>query len=400
MNILEKKSFCILPWMHLATHPIGTVTPCCVTDMTNNVSTSVNEDGNHLFLSKDTLEDITNSKNFNEIRKQMLNGEFPSVCQRCYKYDDNGIESKRIESNNKFSEFIDGCFNNTNLDGSLKDVNYNYVELRLGTVCNLKCVTCNPFSSNRWNQDIDAFKDTEFEKDYFKCGIKTEWYRDQSFYDELYSKCNNLKEIWINGGEPTLIKEHGYFLEKFIADSSCKNIDLHYSINMTAVPDVFIEIWKKFRKIRIHLSIDDLGERNDYIRYGAKWNVILDSFNKILEYKDKFNLEVCQTISAYNVYNIDNFKKFTLDNDIIVAHNYVHSPSFQHISIIPDEMKIEILNNIIYMRDDEIERLKMELYRPVGGNEFKKFLNFVNILDLSRNVKITDYLFEWRKYFE
>jgi hypothetical protein len=36
----DGKSFCTLPFIHLATHPIGTSTPCCITDMTNDMSTA------------------------------------------------------------------------------------------------------------------------------------------------------------------------------------------------------------------------------------------------------------------------------------------------------------------------------------------------------------------------
>jgi sulfatase maturation enzyme AslB (radical SAM superfamily) len=169
---------------------------------------------------------------------------------------------------------------------------------------------------------------------------------------------------------------------------------------MTAVPDRFIEIWKKFRKVRIHLSIDDIGERNDYIRYGSKWSQILENFEKIVQYKDVFNLEVCQTVSAYNVHNIDNFKKFTLDYNLVISHNYVHYPSFQQVNVIPEEMKQEILNNIQYMRNDEVDRLKIELFKPKNNNDEEKFFEFVKVLDASRNVKITDYLNEWKKYFE
>ena len=394
----ENKSFCVLPWIHLATHPIGTVTPCCITDMTDSISTAAHPNGQHFFLGKDKLEDITNSDKFNQVRKQMINGEYPKICQKCYKYEDGGVESKRIESNKKFGEFIDNCFQNTNEDGSLKNVNYNYVELRLGTVCNLKCVTCNPFSSNRWNEDVDIFKGTEFEKDYFKCDIRTEWYRDHNFYDELYSKCNDLKEIWINGGEPTLIREHGYFLEKFISDNSSKNVDLHYSINMTNLPDNFIEIWKKFRKVRIHLSIDDLNERNDYVRTGSKWVNILQNFEKIVKYKDIFNLEVCQTVSALNVFNIDNFKKFTLDYDVVISHNYVHYPTHLHVNVIPDQMKEEILSGIKYMRKDEVDRLKIELFKEKEEGIEDRYYNYVRLLDEHRGVHIEDFLPEWNQY--
>lgn len=147
---------------------------------------------------------------------------------------------------------------NTKENGDLVNVNYKYIELRLGTVWNLKCITCNPFSSNRWNEDVKIFKGTEFEKQYFKNNDKTEWYRSTEFYDDLIKHTPKLEEVWINGGEPTLIKEHSYFLQKLIDNGVAKNVNLHYSINLTRIPDTFIEIWKQFKKVRLSLSIDDL----------------------------------------------------------------------------------------------------------------------------------------------
>ena len=391
----DKKPFCILPFIHLATHPIGTVTPCCITDMDNDMSTS-KKDGLNMFLDKDPIEEIANSVNFKEVRRKMISGEFPSECKTCYFYEKNKIYSKRMESNLKFAHLIDEALENTEEDGTLKSVNYKYIELRLGTVCNLKCVTCNPFSSNRWNEDVDAFKDTEFEKNYFRCDIRTEWFRSQTFYDELLTKCDGLEEVWINGGEPTLIKEHAYFLEKLIEDGRAKNVNLHYSINMWSIPDKFIEIWKKFKHVRLHLSIDDIGERNDYIRHGSKWTSIMNSFDKILQYRDVFKLEVCQTVSCLNVSNIDEFKKFFNQYNMVIAHNYVHHPSFLHVSILPTEMKQGILNNLVHLREDERLRLEAELLKETNEEEFEKFKSYINLLDKKRNNDIRIALPEWK----
>lgn len=391
----DKKPFCILPFIHLATHPIGTVTPCCITDMDNDMSTS-KKDGLNMFLDKDPIEEIANSVNFKEVRRKMISGEFPSECKTCYFYEKNKIYSKRMESNLKFAHLIDEALENTEEDGTLKSVNYKYIELRLGTVCNLKCVTCNPFSSNRWNEDVDAFKDTEFEKNYFRCDIRTEWFRSQTFYDELLTKCDGLEEVWINGGEPTLIKEHAYFLEKLIEDGRAKNVNLHYSINMWSIPDKFIEIWKKFKHVRLHLSIDDIGERNDYIRHGSKWTSIMNSFDKILQYRDVFKLEVCQTVSCLNVSNIDEFKKFFNQYNMVIAHNYVHHPSFLHVSILPTEMKQDILNNLVHLREDERLRLEAELLKETNEEEFEKFKSYINLLDKKRNNDIRIALPEWK----
>jgi organic radical activating enzyme len=392
-------SFCTLPWIHLATHPSGTVSPCCITDMENGVSMA-KKDGQNLLLKESSLEEITNSESFNKLRLDMMENKFPSVCKTCYKNDSNGVKSRRFESNEVYNHLIDSCFTNTNPDGSLKIIDYRYVELRLGTVCNLKCITCNPFSSNKWNEDVSIFKNTEFESNYFKNNVKTEWYRDPQFYDDLLKKCDNLEEVWINGGEPTLIREHAYFLNKLIESGKAKDVNLHYSINVTKIPQEFIDLWMKFKKLKLQLSIDDLGERNDYIRFGSNWEVIVKNLDFISQYKNQFDIEVCQTVSALNVNNINNFKKFVMDYDLITAHNFVHHPSFMHVSILPDKMKREILMNLNFLTDDEVFRLESEMNQTVEDEQLVKFKKFTQLLDTKRKVSIKDYLPEWEEYFQ
>ena len=393
----ENKSFCVLPFIHLATHPIGTITPCCITDMDGDVSSAIDGD-KKLFLGTDSLSDIANSERFTKVRSQMIKGEYPKMCKICQHHDENDIYSKRKESNEKFKHLIDDAVLNTKENGELVNVNYKYIELRLGSVCNLKCITCNPFSSNRWNEDVKIFKGTEFEKQYFKNDDKTDWYRSTEFYDDLIKHTPELEEVWINGGEPTLIKEHSYFLQRLIDNDIAKNIDLHYSINLTRIPDTFIDIWKQFKKVRLSLSIDDLGDRNDYIRTGSSWSVIYKNLQKILEYRDTFSLEICQTVSMLNVYELNEFKKFTDEHEVVLSHNYVNYPSFLHVSNIPTEMKEEILNNIPDLHEWEIERLKDELFKN-ATSELEKFYTYINMLDLKRNVNISESLSEWAKYF-
>ena len=112
--------------------------------------------------------------------------------------------------------------------------------------------------------------------------------------------------------------------------------------------------------MKLQLSIDDLGERNDYIRFGSNWEIINKNLNFISEYKDQFDIEVCQTVSALNVSNINNFKKFVMDHGLITAHNFVHHPSFMHVSIIPDKLKEKILTNLNFLTNEEIFRLESE----------------------------------------
>jgi hypothetical protein len=121
----------------------------------------------------------------------------------------------------------------------------------------------------------------------------------------------------------------------------------------------------------------------------------MENFEKIIQYRDIFRLEVCQTVSCLNVYNIDNFKEFFNKYDIIIAHNYVHHPTFQHVSILPQHIKDEIINNIKHLREDEKNRLISELNKDVDKKHFNKFISFITLLDKKRNLKIGDFLKEW-----
>ena len=75
------KTFCPLPWNHLATHPHGICTLCCESNQDDGISQAFNDTKNDAFrkaLTLQTVEDfseITNSDSFSKVRLQMLNGE-------------------------------------------------------------------------------------------------------------------------------------------------------------------------------------------------------------------------------------------------------------------------------------------------------------------------------------
>lgn len=400
MDKNNTSTFCVLPWIHLATHPIGVVTPCCVSDMENGASNALKPNGDKYILSQDSLEEITNSDTFKKIRKDMIAGKEPAVCKNCYFYEKHNVWSKRKETNQQYQDLIESCFSNTKEDGSLHKIDYRYIELRLGTVCNLKCTTCNASSSSKWNEDVPAFYHTKFRSTYPHNFDKVEWYKDTKFYDELFSHCKSLREMWINGGEPTLIKEHGYFLQKFIDNDTAKNIKLHYSLNVTAFPDKFIELWKQFKHVKIHLSIDDLEKRNHYVRFPSIWKVITTNLTKILKYRDIFELEILQTVSCLNLYNIVNFGKFVDELKLNWVLNFVHYPAHLSVKNIPDPLKQEILKNISTLKEEVQTKIKVELLQERNLEDYADFIEYINLLDTQRKHYIGDYLPEWDIHFK
>ena len=68
---------------------------------------------------------------------------------------------------------------------------------------------------------------------------------------------------------------------------------------MTTVPPYAFDLWKKFDKVQISCSIDDLTDRNYYIRYPTKWIDVENNLNKLLQHK-WLDVSVNQTVSLYN----------------------------------------------------------------------------------------------------
>ena len=87
----RSKTFCIKPWVHMATYTTGEALMCCV---------AKEAAGN---LNKDTIQDIWNSDHYKQARLKMLKGEKVSACTKCYDEEDSGIHSHRLIQNPIFS---------------------------------------------------------------------------------------------------------------------------------------------------------------------------------------------------------------------------------------------------------------------------------------------------------
>ena len=95
------KTFCPLPWIHLATRPNGDVRVCCTANASGAGKTDekeaglVKEDGVAMNLRDHTIEEVFNSSHMRRTRLQMIKGEVPVSCKKCFAEEEKGITSKR-----------------------------------------------------------------------------------------------------------------------------------------------------------------------------------------------------------------------------------------------------------------------------------------------------------------
>jgi organic radical activating enzyme len=335
------QTFCPLPWIHLGTHPHGGVTPCCISDHTAGLNRARNfsENGDQfLNLNDHSINDHMNSDYFKQVRQEMLRGKEPAACKRCYQEERKGIESKRQHEAKNYSQINwDYANRNTRPDGGIH-LDLRFVELRLGNVCNVRCRTCNPASSSRWVQD---YKKVVESLDFVNDGYSWldhkhdfQWPEDDAFYEDLYNCAPHMEVLYINGGEPTLIKAHWNYLKKLVESGRSKQIVLWYNINMTNLPDYAVDIWKEFKEARICPSIDDLDERNKYIRYPTEWKDVVSNLSQVL--RPSLTTRITQTVSAYNYMYLDKFFDWA---PCPVDMNFVYDPDYLSPEVIPVEVR-------------------------------------------------------------
>ena len=388
-GIQLSKTFCPLPWTHLATHPHGSVTLCCESDMTNRASEAQNLPREFITLNNSTydFEKIMNSDMFKKVRKDMLDGKMPSPCSKCYKLEALGNESKRTRDTSLLEFSLQDAQRITQSDGTLTEVNFEFIELRLGNICNLACRSCNPQSSSKWISDWEKLNDRKFDMPQSLFN----WPLDEQFWANLAEHCNNTRKVYINGGEPLLVDKHMKFLEFLITKDLAKNITLVYSTNSTIINDKYIDLWNAFKQVEFMVSIDDLEDRNNYLRHPAKWDKILKSFEWLHSLGHK--TYILQTISIMNIYYIKEFWEYFRARGVNVSHNMVHHPNYYSAANAPQHAKQAILNKIVDM--PFYNQINNFLSQEDDPQAFEKFFDENKRLDVIRNQQYEEIFKEW-----
>ena len=375
------KTMCVLPWMHLATHPNGGASLCCRSNHTDAVSWAKKTGTNSIVtLDNDTIDDIMNSNAFIKVRQDMIDGRRPIECEGCWQDEDKGLKSKRQYENERWAHIIPKL----EQTAKLSDINLIYVELRLGNVCNNACLTCNSYSSTKWYPDEKKIAN---DLPWFKLRAMEnfKWFENEDFYWDLANKSQEVEEIYINGGEPTMVEKHFVYLEKLIERGLHKQINLWYNINLSQLPPKLIELWKQFKSVNISVSIDDLRERNSYIRNGSDWDTV---YNNLLELKkmDWLDLSIVQTISTYSVLYLPEFyQHFYRDLGIHIHLNWCYDPSYLSPWTLPEEVKQKVIEDCSkVMQPWDLNNVQQTLSKPSNPSEVEKFKEYTAWLDSSR----------------
>lgn len=376
-------SFCVLPWNHLATHPHGTASLCCVSDheAARDMAWNARE---LLDLHLHSIDELLNSESFRKVRLQMLRGEEPPVCHGCFDGERAGLESKRQRETALYGLTIDQARAATSPDGAIAP-DLQYIELRLGNICNLKCRTCNPASSSKWHGDYAALERKLGFLTAYDTAADFSWPESEAFWNRLLEVSPRLSVLYLNGGEPMLIRRHWDFLRRLVELDRARDVTIEYSTNMTGIPAEAFALWRHFRKVVIKASIDDLAERNHYIRHPTEWALVERTLEQ-LRAAGGVELFVLQTVSAMNFYYLDEFYSWADERQLQVAHNLVTDPSYLGPLALPLSVRRRALDKLRAGLPESYWRPLISLYQDGDHPQlWQHFVEFTRALDPLRD---------------
>jgi MoaA/NifB/PqqE/SkfB family radical SAM enzyme len=326
-DVSGSHSFCVLPWIHLATRPNGDMRICCVANASGantgdySVGLVKKENGQPANFGTDLPTEAFNNDYMKSVRKTMLAGEVPASCTKCFDEEQQGIVSKRIWETGSWH--LDGVdipelISQTEEDGSVP-YKLQYLDLRLGHTCNLKCIMCSPHDSSLWvgehKKVFPIFQSSLVKKQMSWQGTEfdNKWHENPKFWEEVYDQIPNIKQLYFAGGEPLLIKEHRVFLEEIIKRGYADKISLRYNTNGTLISEEIIEVWKHFRKVKVGVSLDGIEDRGHYIRFPLDWKTVEANLLRLEDTPANIQTTIACAVQILNIKHIPDFIKWKVN---------------------------------------------------------------------------------------
>jgi organic radical activating enzyme len=381
-RLTESKTFCMLPWTHMHAYPDGRVYPCCLAEYFHPIGD----------LRKNTMEEVWNQTGYRTIRINMLQDR-PSVqCTKCYEQEEHGAFSMRNDSNRNYGHLIKEV-DQTQSDGTHPEFKIRYWDVRFSNLCNFSCRSCGPiFSSNWYNDHVKLYsrKPDVLGRDMARVEFTTG--NEDSMIEQMLPHIPHLEQVYFAGGEPLIMKEHYFLLEKLI-ELGKTDVRIQYNTNFSELrykdKHVF-EYWKHFKNVSVGASLDASGDRAELMRKGTDWKQTLENRQRMKDEVPHVDFYVAATVSSMNVLHVLDFHKEWTDLGLIRAQdfniNICQGPDWYRVDIFPEWFKREVITPA-YERHLAWLQPQDKLERATSG--YKSLVSLMNAKDNSH---------EWNKF--
>jgi radical SAM protein with 4Fe4S-binding SPASM domain len=370
-KLTESETFCMLPWVHMHAFPDGRAYPCCLSDYWHPVGD----------LRKHTMEEVWNQHKYQTMRTNMLNDKPCVECTKCYEQEQHGAFSMRNDANRNYGHHIKDI-EKTLEDGTHPEFKIRYWDVRFSNLCNFRCRSCGPiFSSNWYTDHVKLYNRIPDVLGRDMARVEYTTGDEDGMLAQMEQHIPYLEQVYFAGGEPLIMKEHYYLLEKLI-EYGKTDVRIQYNTNFSELrfkdKHVF-DYWKHFKNISVGASLDALGARAELIRKGADWQQTVDNRRRMMEEVPHVDFYVSSTVSSMNALHVLDFHKEWTELGLIKAKdwnvNICQSPDWYRADIFPEWFKREVITPAY---EEHIAWLEPQdsLRRATTG--FQSMLSFIN----------------------
>jgi organic radical activating enzyme len=319
--------------------PDGRAYPCCLADYWHPVGD----------LRKNTMEEVWNQKPYRTIRLNMLSDQPSKECTKCYEQETNGFFSMRNDANRNYGHHVSEV-DNTDSDGNNPEFRIRYWDVRFSNLCNFKCRSCGPiFSSNWFNDHVKLYNRTPDVLGREMARVEYTTGDEDGMLAQMLPHIPYLEQVYFAGGEPLIMKEHYFMLEKLI-EAGKTDIRIQYNTNFSelAFKDKHVfEYWRHFKNVSVGASLDASGARAELMRKGANWQQTVENRQRMMAEVPHVDFYISATVSAMNVLHVLDFHREWVDLGLIDAKdfniNICQSPEWYRIDILPEKFKQEVV---------------------------------------------------------
>lgn len=330
--LLDSKTFCMMPWLHLHAFPDGRAYPCCFGLDKYPV-------GN---LNKNSMEEVFNGKDMREMRLNMLSNVPSRQCGKCYDQEESGFFSLRLSSNKHFGHNID-MVDNTTSDGTA-DFVIKYWDIRFSNLCNFACRSCGTWFSSNWYEDHKKLTGSPpNHAKIMKVGRTAD-----DIWEQMLKQFDHVQQFYFAGGEPLIMEEH-YKILKELDRRKMYHVRLIYNTNFSKLSfkdmDV-LELWNKFDSVAVGASLDAMGPRAEFMRKGTVWTEIESNRRRMQEICPKVDFYISATVGLINSLHVTDFHRSWCEQGFIKAQdfnfNLLQFPYWQRIDLLSNSMKEQV----------------------------------------------------------
>jgi hypothetical protein len=393
----NKDTFCAAPWFQVRNNNNMSKAVCC------SVSHEITE---HIPSQNMSSLEYLNSQPIRDLKKDLANGVRSTHCRLCWMQEENGIQSLRQDLNSLISmqedinttNWMDVYFSKKNNFDSDMIVS---ADIKVGNTCNYACVMCVPEDSSliyaNWMASIDhpvVQRKLATDPDYLAKAKSFTFKNKQyiKYLDDILKNNKHIKFLKFIGGETFLDK---FLIDKLrqLPDSTKSKLSLLFVTNASKDFSAIIDSLGDFKYIQCSVSLEGIGEVQEWARYGSNWQEVEQHVLKAVD-NPRIDMAVLYTLQTATVLGFRDLATWCRNNNIKLKTNIVDNPVCLGMKTLPDHIKKSLLKDIEINRNiiDNTETTYENLLVGVNDSKFDQdlrddFFEYIEWYETDKNIK-------------